>query len=138
MTPPLLQAPDLVGPFVAALVFVLAMSRLREPVRQRFNAILVAGASAAYLNGGLGMWELVYPALGAVVAYRGLSDYRWIGVGWWLHTGWDVLHHLYGRPIWEWMPTSSAGCAVFDVVIGMWFFAGAPTIGRLALPPFRR
>jgi hypothetical protein len=31
-------------------------------------------------------------------AYRGLSSYGFIGVGWLLHTGWDALHHLYENP----------------------------------------
>ena len=40
-----------IGPVLNAIAFVLAMSLVREPARQHFNAILVAGAGAAYLNG---------------------------------------------------------------------------------------
>jgi Family of unknown function (DUF6010) len=33
------------------------------------------------------------------LAYWGLRDYRFIGIGWLLHTVWDVSHYLYGTPI---------------------------------------
>lgn len=124
---PQLHTMDLVGPALGALVFVLIMSFVSEPARQRFNAILVAGAGAAYLNGGLGAWEFVYIAIATVVAYKGLSSYLYIGLGWLLHTCWDVIHHLYATPIWPWKPTSSAGCAVFDVIIAVWFLMRAPS-----------
>lgn len=127
---PTVQAADLLGPAVAALVFIGVMSCVPEPARQRFNAILVAGAGAAYLNGGLGAWEFVYLGLATFVAYGGLSSYRWIGVAWLMHTTWDLVHHLYATPIWPWLPTSSVGCAVFDAVIALWFFAGAPAWRR--------
>jgi hypothetical protein len=39
------------------------------------------------------------------------------------HSAWDLPHHLWGNPIWQFMPTSSLGCFVFDAVIAMWFFA---------------
>ena len=122
---------DLVGSVVGAIVFVLVMSLVREPARQRFNAIFVAGAGAAYLNGGLGLWEFPFIAIAAVTAYLGLRSYRYIGVAWLLHTCWDVVHHLYGNPIWHWQPLSSAGCAVLDAVIAIWFLAGAPSVYSL-------
>jgi hypothetical protein len=50
-----------------------------------------------------------------------------------MHAGWDVVHHLWGNPIWPFMPTSSFGCMVFDTLIAIWFLAGAPTISPLAL-----
>ncbi|WP_280373189.1 DUF6010 family protein [Nocardia abscessus] len=36
------------------LLYALAMSLIPEPQRRRFNAIMVAGAGAAYLSGGGG------------------------------------------------------------------------------------
>jgi hypothetical protein len=33
---------------------------------------------AAYLNGGLGIWELAFCALLTFLGYRGLQDYRFI------------------------------------------------------------
>ena len=128
---PEIHSLDVIVPFANALLFVLIMGLVPEPARQHFNAILVAGAGSAYLNGGLGGWEFAYIPLATAVAYKGLSSYRYIGVAWLLHTGWDVMHHLYAIPIWPWQPTSSAGCAVFDAVIGIWFLSGAPSTRAL-------
>jgi Family of unknown function (DUF6010) len=119
-------------PALNAVVFVLGMSLVREPARQRFNAIFVAGAGAAYLNGGLGLWEFPFIAVATAAAYLGLQSYRFIGIAWLLHTAWDVVHHLYGNPIWPWQPLSSFGCAVLDALIALWFLAGAPSVYSLA------
>ena len=62
------------------------------------------------------------------VRRRGLRSYNWIGAGWLLHTGWDVLHHLYGNPIVPFAADSSFGCAICDPVIALWCFAGAPSV----------
>lgn len=126
--PPALQTADYVGPLIGALAFVLSMSLVKEPTRQRFNAVFVAGAAGVYLSGGLGPWELVYPLLGSVAAYLALGSYRWLGVAWLMHATWDGVHHLYGNPIWPFMPTSSFGCILFDSAIALWFLAGAPSV----------
>ncbi len=116
-------------PALAAIPFILAMSLVREPARREFNAIFVAGASAAYLGGGLGLWELPYIVVaGCIVSYRGLRDYRWIGVAWLMHSSWDLVHHFNASPIWAWEPTSSWGCFIWDAVVGVWFLAGAPSV----------
>ena len=131
--PPALHLFDYVGPAVGAVVFVLIMSLVREPARRNYNALLVAGASSAYMSGGFGAWELPYTAVaGGVVAYLGLGSHRFIGVAWLMHSAWDLLHHLYGNPIWPFMPTSSFGCMIFDVLIATWFLAGAPSVYALA------
>ena len=119
------------GPALNAFAFVLVMSLVREPARQQLNAILVAGAGAAYLNGGLGLWEYPFVPVATAAAYLGLRSYPWIGVAWLLHTGWDVVHHLFGNPIWPWMPLSSLGCATLDALIAVWFLAGAPSVYAL-------
>lgn len=132
-TPPPLLVMDYVGPAVAAAIFVLLMSSVKEPARRSFNAIFVAGASGAYLSGGgLGLWELLYPAVAAPVAYLGLRSYRYIGVAWLMHSCWDMVHHFWGNPIWPFMPTSSFGCTIFDALIVIWFIAGAPSISYRA------
>jgi hypothetical protein len=123
-----IQLMDVLGPALGAIGFVLLMSLVREPARQRFNAIFVAGAGAAYLNGGLGLWEFPFIAVATAAAYLGLQSYRFIGIAWLLHTAWDVVHHLYGNPIWPWQPLSSFGCAVLDALIALWFLAGAPSV----------
>jgi hypothetical protein len=125
-----LHAADYVGPAVAAAVFVLLMSLVKEPARRNLNAILVAGAGGVYLSGGLGPWELAYLPVAVLLAYLGLRSHRFIGLGWLAHASWDVVHHLFGNPIWPFMPTSSFGCMIFDTLIATWFLAGAPTLRR--------
>ncbi|HEX7796426.1 MAG TPA: DUF6010 family protein [Vicinamibacterales bacterium] len=121
---------DVLGPAIGACVFVLAMSRVREPTRRTLNAVIVAGASGVYLSGGFGVWEVVYPVVVTPVVYRALNSYRYIGVAWLMHAAWDLPHHLWGNPIWPFMPTSSFGCFMFDSLIAVWFVAGARPIVR--------
>lgn len=125
---PMIGTMDIIGPIIGALIFIILMSRLTEPNRQQFNAILVAGAGAAYFNAGLGSWEYAYTVVATIVAYLGLYNYRFIALAWIMHTCWDMVHHLFATPIWPWMPLSSLGCAIFDAVIAVWFFYGARTI----------
>src|SRR6266436_2814448 len=115
-------------PVIVAIVFILLCSLLKEPNRRNLMAILVGGAGAAYLSGGFGKWELAFCTLMVIPAYQGLRSYRFIGIGWLLHTGWDILHHLYGNPVLPFDAASSLGCAIFDPVIAAWCFAGAPSL----------
>jgi hypothetical protein len=87
---------DGMGPAIGAGVFVIVMSRVREPTRRILNAVIVAGASGVYLSGGFGVWELVYPVVVTPVVYRALHSYRSIGIAWLMHAAWDVAHHLWG------------------------------------------
>ena len=120
---------SVVAPVVMGLVYIALASLLPEPARQRFNALMVAGAGAAYISsGGLGLWELAFAALMTFCAYRGLTNYTWLGVGWLLHTGWDIVHHLRGTTIIPELSHSSFGCAICDPVIAVWLFLGAPSI----------
>jgi len=119
---------DYVGPAFGALVFVILMSLVREPARRNFNAVFVGGAMGAYLSGGLGAWELLFAAAGVVVAYFGLRSHRFIGIAWLMHSAWDLVHHLFGNPIWPFMQMSSFGCMIFDAAIAVWFLAGAPSV----------
>jgi hypothetical protein len=121
---------DFLAPALAALLSIAGLSLIAEPTRQRLNAILLAGVTSAYLGGGLGPLELVYLPVGIVLAYQGLKSYRFIAAGWILHACWDTVHHFYGNPIWPWMPTSSLGCAIYDPIIAVWFYAGAPSLSR--------
>jgi hypothetical protein len=120
-------------PVVIALVFIVLVSLIKEPARQKIMAVMIAGAGAAYLSGGgFGLWELAFCSVLAVAAYQGLRSYRFIGIGWLLHTGWDILHHLYGNPLLPFDLTSSLGCAICDPVIAAWCFAGAPSLWQKA------
>ena len=116
-------------PVVIAMVFIFLMSLVKEPARQKIMALGITGAGAAYLSGGgFGLWEMVFCALTSIVAYQGLRSYPFIGIGWLLHTAWDIAHHLYGNPLLPFSATSSLGCAVCDPVIALWCFAGAPSM----------
>src|SRR5205807_9013588 len=126
---PVFQATDAIPPVIIAAVYIVASSLLKEPGRRNFNAIMVGGAGAAYLSGGgLGIWEFAFTAAVTFCAYKGLQSYRFIGIGWLLHTAWDVVHHFYGNPIVPFAPLSSAGCAITDTFIAIWFFADAPSV----------
>jgi len=128
---PALHIMDVAAPILIGLGYVLVCSFLKEPARKNFNAIMIAGAGAAYLNGGFGIWEFLFTSAVTFCAYKGLHSYGFIGIGWLIHTGWDVLHHLYGTPIVPFAPTSSLGCAICDPVIAAWCFAGAPSVTNL-------
>lgn len=123
---------NIVAPILIGLLYCAAVSLVPEPARRRFNAIFVAGAGAAYLSSGaVGPWELVFTTAVTFCAYKGLTSYRWIGVAWLLHTGWDVVHHQLGAPILPFAPVSSFGCAICDPVIALWCFAGGPSVRDL-------
>lgn len=128
----------LLPPFLVALALIGAMSLLREPSRQKFSAIFLAGAGSAYLSGGFGIFEFGFCAVITYLAYRGLENYRAIGFGWVLHTCWDIAHHYYGNPIVPFQPSSSIGCAVCDLGLAAWYFAQAPSIWKLRPPAFVR
>ena len=127
-TPIPIIALGLISPVVFAFIFIALCSLLREPTRQKVSAVFVAGAGAAYFAGGFGPWELAFCSLITVLAYRGLADYRAIGVAWLCHSGWDLAHDLYGNPIIPFAPASSFGCIVCDPVMAVWYLIGAPSI----------
>jgi Family of unknown function (DUF6010) len=117
------------APLLVGVLYVCLNSLIREPHRRRFNAIVLAGAGAAYLSGGgLGIGEFAFTAVLTYVAYRGLESWTFIGIGWLLHTAWDVVHHLNGNPIIPFAHDSSLGCAICDPVIAIWCFAGGPSV----------
>ena len=114
-----------VSAVLIGLLYVLANSLIAEPHRRRFNAIMVAGAGAAYLSsGGFGPWEIAFTAAVTYCAYRGLESWTYIGIAWLLHTTLDVIHHIKGTPILPFAHTSSLGCAICDPVIAIWCFSG--------------
>ncbi|MGW2319158.1 DUF6010 family protein [Streptomyces sp. NPDC001233] len=102
---------------------------------------MVAGAGAAYLSGGgLGGWEFAFTAVATFDACKGLDSWAWIGVGWLLHTAWDVVHHLKGHPIIPFAHDSSFGCALCDPVIAVWCLGGgrSPWRRQRGTDEFRR
>lgn len=128
-----------IAPVLVGLVYITLSSLIREPHRRTFNAVLVAGAGAAYLSGGFGIWEFAFTSVMTYLAFRGLESYTFIGIAWLLHTVWDAAHYLYGNPIIPFAATSSFGCAICDPVIALWCFAGGPSVfewlrGRMGVP----
>ena len=121
---------NIIAPIIVSGVFIALTSLLREPTRHQFSALMIAGAGFVYFGGGFQYWEVAYGALFLWLAYRSLTDYRFVGIGWLLHVVWDILHHLYGRPILPFIPLSSFGCAVCDTGIAIWYFLGAPSAFR--------
>ena len=122
---------QVIAPIAIALVFIALTSFIAEPARQKFMAVMIAGAGSAYLSGGgLGRGEFALVTALTYCAFQGLTSYHFIGVGWLLHTVWDVIHHLNGHPILPFAAGSSLGCAICDPVIALWCFAGAPTLFR--------
>lgn len=113
---------------IVGIVVIVFGSLIPEPTRQKLMAIVLAGASGVYFSGGLGVYE--YPLSMAILlfAFVGLRYYPAIGIGWLLHTFSDILHHNIGHPIISFVPTSSAGCAICDAVISLWFFLKAPSV----------
>lgn len=116
------------GAIVIAAVYILLSSLLKEPDRQKLSAIILAGAGAAYLSSGLGLLEFVFCTVMAFISFKRLTNYYFIGIGWLLHTSWDIVHHLYANPIVPFAPSSSAACAVCDAVLALWFFFKAPSV----------
>ncbi len=124
-----------VAPVLVGLIYIALSSLFAEPAGQKFNAVMVAGAGAAYLSGGaLGYWEIAFTVVVTFCAFKGLTNYTWLGVGWLLHTGWDIVHHLKGAPIIPALSHSSFGCAICDPVIAIWMFRGAPPMNTWRAP----
>jgi hypothetical protein len=118
-----------------AFIYIVLFSLVKEPDRQKLSAIVAAGAGAAYWSGGMGVWEFAFGTIMLFVAFKGLANYYFIGIAWLLHTSWDVVHHLYANPIVSFVPSSSAGCAVCDPILAIWYFFRAPSVFRLFRKP---
>ncbi|MBL7259220.1 hypothetical protein JKJ07_33390 [Actinoplanes sp. LDG1-01] len=122
-------------PVVIALVFIAVNSLIPEPHRRTFNALLIAGAGGTYISGGsFGLGELAFSAVMLAVAYFGLRSWTFIGIGWLLHTAWDILHHRRGAPLIPSLHDSSFGCAICDPVIAIWCFTGGRSIFMKSKP----
>jgi Family of unknown function (DUF6010) len=114
--------------FILSPIFIIAMSILKEPFRQKINAGLIAVAGGAYINAGIMPYDQIFNVLLVFIAYKGLKNYKFIALGWMIHTCWDIVHHFYGNPIDPTIPESTNVCAFFDSMIALWFFFGAPSV----------
>jgi hypothetical protein len=65
-----------VAPVIVGLVYIVVVSVVPDPARQKVNAVVLAGAGAAYISGGsLGLGELAFTTVVTFCAYRGLTTY---------------------------------------------------------------
>jgi hypothetical protein len=113
---------------ILAPIFITIMSLIKEPLRQKINAGLLAVAGGAYINAGIMPFDQMFNVLLVIISYKGLQNYKYIALGWILHTFWDIVHHFYGNSIDPSIPSSTNVCAFFDVFIATWFYFGAPSI----------
>jgi Family of unknown function (DUF6010) len=113
---------------IIAFIYITISSIPKEPNRQKISAVIIAGAGAVYWSGGLGIAEYIFATVMLFMAFKGLTNYTYIGIAWLMHTTWDTLHHLYANPIVPFSASSSAGCAVCDSVLAIWFFYKAPSV----------
>lgn len=122
---------SIISPVLIAFIYITIFSFVKEPARQTINALVIAAAGATYWSGGLNFWEFPLGPVMIFLAYKGLRNYNYLGIGWLVHTGYDILHHLYGNPIVPMVSDSSFGCAICDPVLALWLFMGAPSIMKL-------
>ena len=126
---------ELLSPLLPALVFVLVMSGLPEPMRRELNAVIAGGlreplrkrglrALGVRLHGDRHRPRLPGPAL-LPLDRRSPGSCTPAGTS---------PHHLYGNPLWHFSPSSSYGCAVMDAAVAVWFFPGRTVGLRLAAP----
>lgn len=123
--------PQVIGAIIVAIIYISLFSLVKQENRTKMNAIVLAGAGAAYLSSGLGPLEFAFCTVMTIIAYKGLTRNYMIGIGWLLHTCWDAVHHYYADAIVPMDPTSSFGCMICDPIMAVWFFAGAPNIFAL-------
>ena len=120
-----------VGAVLIAGVYISIFSLVKEPARQKINALIIAGAGATYWSSGLGFYEFPLGVIMITLAYKGLTNYKYLALGWMVHTVYDLLHHFYANPIIPMESSSSAGCAICDPILAVWLFFGAPSIFTL-------
>ena len=61
-------------------------------------------------------------------SFLGFKSYKFIGVGWIIHTIYDWIHYKNGFPLINGVPGTAFGCAVFDIGIAIYFLFDAPNL----------
>ena len=118
----------LVTNLIGAIVFIALVGLLQEPVRQKTMAIMLAMAGGVFAVPPFAEWGFMLGAAIATCGYFGLRWYTFIGIGWLLHAAWDTMRYFNDAGLVGLGPESSLGCAIFDPLIALWFFLGAPSI----------
>ena len=85
---------NFISSIALAPLFIILMSLVKEPTRQKLNAVIIGFAGGAYYSGGLGIAEYFFGMLLIFMAVKGLTNYNYIGIAWLFHTIWDVIHHF--------------------------------------------
>jgi Family of unknown function (DUF6010) len=109
-------------------IYIAGLSLIDQPARRYVSAAILASAAFVYLGHGLGRLELWLAFTLLVLAALGSQWYPFIALGWVIHAGADIAHHRVDSPMFGWLPTSSWGCAVFDMIIAAWLVIGAPRL----------
>jgi hypothetical protein len=125
------QIMSVVGPIFVALDYISLCSLFGEPGRRNFNAIMIAGAGAAYSKGVSASGSSPLPPLSPSALSGGsgpttgsASDGCYIPAG-------TCRITSTGNPIVPFVADSSFACAVCDPVIALWCFAQAPSVHDL-------
>jgi Family of unknown function (DUF6010) len=114
--------------FAFGPICIAVVSLIDEPARRYVNVAVLAFAAFVYIGHGFGRLEVVLAITLVVLAAFGLRWYPFIALGWVIHAGADVAHHRVDRPMFGWLPSSSWGCAMFDMIIAAWLVIGAPDV----------
>ncbi len=124
---------DILSSLLGGVIFITLVSFIKEPYRQKTMVIMLGVAGGVYVNNSLGLGMPIAILLG-YFAYQGLNSYKFIAFGWLIHTVADIFHHIKGYPMIHNDALSSFGCAIFDVIIAIWFLVDAPSIYK----PFQK
>lgn len=119
---------DILPPIGQSLIFVFLISIIREPYRQRLMAIMLALAGGVYMNNAYQLMPGIFALVMACFSFLGLNNYKFIGIGWLLHSAYDWVHYSNGFPMINDVPGSAFGCAIFDIGIAIYFFFNAPNL----------
>lgn len=111
-------------------ILTIAIATVLPPLwRAPWLALLLVLTAGIYVGGALAInrdlgWQLLQTGvIGALIAAAWLVHPVFLGIGWLLHPGWDLLHrkHLHtGLPEWV-IPW----CLVYDVLVGVAAVAAA-------------
>ena len=119
---------EILPPIGQSLIFVFLISIIREPYRQRSMAIMLALAGGVYINNAYQLMPEIFALVIAIFSLLGLKNYKFIGIGWLLHSAYDWIHYTNGFPMINHAPGSAFGCAIFDIGIAVYFFFNAPNL----------
>ncbi|MEO1189921.1 MAG: DUF6010 family protein [Pseudomonadota bacterium] len=111
---------------LGGVMTIVLVGLLHQPYRQSSMVMLVCFAHGIYMNGAIWPWEIALILPGVALAWWGLRWYPAIGLSWMVHTVLDYLHHQAGAPVIATQPHSSLGCFIYDPILAVWFFFGAP------------